>query len=261
MNSTEDSITPIVREIEETLTHGTPGFRRKHGLKQNDRKGAEGPMKSDERKIKMAAMSIVNYTLETAGVGVDTRQAINDRCDAFAVSELSALCIEGNDRLSRIADALLNHCDKDGGECMECSRIVCPHQEPLHFHHDGCPSCSVDESEADSVSTDGKVMSPLISKESSAASLELKEPREAAGSSDEARYFDRFLYSINSKHCEWMEFPEQAGTKEYAERSAKWLSAAFWPRELYTAVESAGWWYAEKASSGEAQEKKEEKDL
>jgi hypothetical protein len=26
-------------------------------------------------------------------------------------------------------------------ECQECSRIVCPHNDPLHFHHDGCPSC------------------------------------------------------------------------------------------------------------------------
>lgn len=44
-------------------------------------------------------------------------------------------------RLSEIADALLNHCIKDNGECMTCSTIVCPHKEPLHFHHDGCPAC------------------------------------------------------------------------------------------------------------------------
>ena len=45
-------------------------------------------------------------------------------------------------RLSEIADVLLNHCDKDNGECMTCSTIVCPHKEPLHFHHDGCPACA-----------------------------------------------------------------------------------------------------------------------
>jgi len=26
-------------------------------------------------------------------------------------------------------------------ECMECGVIECPHHEPLHFHHDGCPAC------------------------------------------------------------------------------------------------------------------------
>lgn len=28
------------------------------------------------------------------------------------------------------------------GECMACARIVCPEADPLHFHHDGCPSCA-----------------------------------------------------------------------------------------------------------------------
>lgn len=37
-------------------------------------------------------------------------------------------------------DALLAHCPND--ECMECSKIVCPHGEPLHLHHDGCPACA-----------------------------------------------------------------------------------------------------------------------
>lgn len=44
------------------------------------------------------------------------------------------------DRLRRMVDALLNHCPDM--ECGECSKIVCPHGEPLHFHHDGCPACS-----------------------------------------------------------------------------------------------------------------------
>lgn len=30
-------------------------------------------------------------------------------------------------------------------ECAECSRIVCPHGDPMHFHHDGCPSCAIGE--------------------------------------------------------------------------------------------------------------------
>ena len=26
-------------------------------------------------------------------------------------------------------------------ECADCARIVCPSNDPHHFHHDGCPSC------------------------------------------------------------------------------------------------------------------------
>ena len=27
------------------------------------------------------------------------------------------------------------------GECLACGARDCPHGEPLHYHHDGCPSC------------------------------------------------------------------------------------------------------------------------
>lgn len=36
-------------------------------------------------------------------------------------------------------DALLAHCNQN--ECEECSKIICPHKDEMHFHHDGCPSC------------------------------------------------------------------------------------------------------------------------
>lgn len=26
-------------------------------------------------------------------------------------------------------------------ECLVCGILTCPHKEPLHFHHDGCPAC------------------------------------------------------------------------------------------------------------------------
>ena len=28
------------------------------------------------------------------------------------------------------------------GECCTCGWILCPHNEPLHYHHDGCPACT-----------------------------------------------------------------------------------------------------------------------
>ena len=29
----------------------------------------------------------------------------------------------------------------DDGECLACGMRDCPHGEPLHYHHDGCPAC------------------------------------------------------------------------------------------------------------------------
>ncbi len=29
-------------------------------------------------------------------------------------------------------------------ECGICAVLDCPHDEPFHFHHDGCPACSRD---------------------------------------------------------------------------------------------------------------------
>ena len=43
-------------------------------------------------------------------------------------------------RLHGVIDKLLAHCPD--GECHECGAAVCPHADPLHFHHDGCPSCA-----------------------------------------------------------------------------------------------------------------------
>lgn len=37
-------------------------------------------------------------------------------------------------------DKLLVHCDDP--ECWDCGKIICPHEDEMHFHHDGCPSCS-----------------------------------------------------------------------------------------------------------------------
>jgi hypothetical protein len=43
------------------------------------------------------------------------------------------------EELTRERDRLLDHCP--GVECSECAVICCPHGDPLHFHHDGCPAC------------------------------------------------------------------------------------------------------------------------
>jgi hypothetical protein len=33
------------------------------------------------------------------------------------------------------------------GECCACGARDCPHGEPLHYHHDGCPACYFDTPE------------------------------------------------------------------------------------------------------------------
>jgi hypothetical protein len=46
-----------------------------------------------------------------------------------------------------VLDMLLELCPV--GECAICARIICPHNDLFHFHHDGCPSCA--EHEGDSL--------------------------------------------------------------------------------------------------------------
>ena len=43
------------------------------------------------------------------------------------------------EEIGRIVVGLLDHCPY--AECQECAELICPHREPLHFHHDGCPAC------------------------------------------------------------------------------------------------------------------------
>jgi len=31
-------------------------------------------------------------------------------------------------------------------ECIHCGYRDCPWNEPLHYHHDGCPACTEDDS-------------------------------------------------------------------------------------------------------------------
>jgi hypothetical protein len=51
-----------------------------------------------------------------------------------------ALYISHNAEMSD-TNFLLDECPDM--ECTECSWIMCPHQDEMHFHHDGCPSCSL----------------------------------------------------------------------------------------------------------------------
>jgi hypothetical protein len=43
------------------------------------------------------------------------------------------------ERLRASINRMLAHCPD--AECGICGKAVCPHGDPLHFHHDGCPSC------------------------------------------------------------------------------------------------------------------------
>lgn len=52
-------------------------------------------------------------------------------------------------RLEKILGRKPMHADECTGdaetcridECMICGVRDCPHMEPLHYHHDGCPAC------------------------------------------------------------------------------------------------------------------------
>lgn len=43
------------------------------------------------------------------------------------------------------ADKLLKMCLE--AECSKCGEILCRYGDPLHFHHDGCPTCHIYEND------------------------------------------------------------------------------------------------------------------
>jgi hypothetical protein len=53
--------------------------------------------------------------------------------------ERTHITVEEWREVGRIVSDLLNHCPD--AECHDCGALMCPHGEPLHFHHDGCPAC------------------------------------------------------------------------------------------------------------------------
>jgi len=82
-----------------------------------------------------------NHMMSMEEVAADRLSLINE----LAAAKARIKVLEGAlEELGIKTDALLSHCDKDGGECRECSKIICPHKDEMHFHHDGCPSCAED---------------------------------------------------------------------------------------------------------------------
>lgn len=47
------------------------------------------------------------------------------------------------DKFHSDSEELMKQCGD--AECGECAKIMCPHGEILHFHHDGCPACAMAE--------------------------------------------------------------------------------------------------------------------
>lgn len=64
--------------------------------------------------------------------------ALKGEPDALSLHSWHDLEQVAREKMTQI-DALLAHCPDP--ECLTCGAIICPHHEPLHFHHDGCPAC------------------------------------------------------------------------------------------------------------------------
>lgn len=37
----------------------------------------------------------------------------------------------------------LHYAKCDDAECIQCGVYVCPQNDPLHFHYNGCPACGL----------------------------------------------------------------------------------------------------------------------
>ena len=78
-------------------------------------------------------------TLRSRGVPTEFElDELHSRLNQAAVSNA------GFDAIEAIFQECLARPESDG-ECLLCGLILCPHHEPLHYHHDGCPACSQSE--------------------------------------------------------------------------------------------------------------------
>lgn len=62
---------------------------------------------------------------------------------AQTADELKRVLRERDEAYAKLDRFLNEHC-QNGEYCELCADICCPHKDTLHFHHDGCPSCSAD---------------------------------------------------------------------------------------------------------------------
>ena len=67
-----------------------------------------------------------------------------DHKDALDIAELLRELQQWRNGEKRYVECT---CETDS-ECIPCGEKDCPHGEPLHYHHDGCPACFEDEEEA-----------------------------------------------------------------------------------------------------------------
>lgn len=58
---------------------------------------------------------------------------------------------------------------------------------------------------------------------------------------------------VNERACPWLEFGGKAGSEDYAEATAEWLSQTFAPERYVATQNEYGWWYAERDLSSHAQ--------
>ncbi len=56
--------------------------------------------------------------------------------DAHEFDPYPCACVPDGQKCAGKTDACMHH------ECLACGEMDCPHGEPLHYHHDGCPACT-----------------------------------------------------------------------------------------------------------------------
>ena len=50
-----------------------------------------------------------------------------------------------SNHVTKHVDGPAEECPQD--ECAACALKWCPDKDPMHYHHDGCPSCAASESQ------------------------------------------------------------------------------------------------------------------
>lgn len=70
--------------------------------------------------------------------------SLHQKMQELFVAELAVCIAVGTipPQMEYATEQLFEQCGSE--TCDQCASIFCPYGEPLHFHHDGCPCCSMD---------------------------------------------------------------------------------------------------------------------
>jgi hypothetical protein len=107
--------------------------------------GIDLPLKTTQAEAARILTEILDDKAKDDEVTIDDAIGKVDRGETLTPADMVGIAVATGNKV----DPTCRHPPGEGAvhECMTCGERDCPHGEPLHYHHDGCPACIGPDSE------------------------------------------------------------------------------------------------------------------